>query len=239
MENNNLPVNEPITEPEVALPAEEAVTTADTPLSESTLSAPVLSSAAAFTTPEVTTAEPVENEVDPAGYVSPTVEMPTIDSPLPTVETSQPKAAETQEVPQQPTYPQPTAYAQQPIYVQQAPQNAQENRTSGYSVASLVLGIISVLSCIGLFFGFIGAICGLLGIIFAICGFRKCRSGMNAAGLSLSIVGLIISLFLSWMCASVCVEGCYYMEDGCYWSYDYEDGSYSYEYNDNEYDFYA
>ncbi len=225
MENNNLPVNEPTAEPEISSPAEE------TKLSQGNLSEPVLSGAAAFTAAETTSPDSVEVKTEETAYVPPTVELPTL------IESNTSGGSEGQTSRQTANNPQ-FANAQQPIYVQQAPQTAQNNQsnhTSGFSIASLVLGIVSVVSCIGIIFGFVGVICGLLGIIFAICGFKKCRSGMNGAGLALSIVGLLLSSVLSCACASVCYDSCEYIDDGCYWYYDYDDG---YTFDDG-YNYYA
>lgn len=240
MENNNLPVNEPVTEP-VNEPVIEPVVSSpesEATLSQGTLSEPVLSGAATFATAETTSPETVEVKTEENIYVPPTVQLPTL------VDAKLSGGSEIQTSPQdtygsqQTIYNAQPVYGQQPIYVQQAPiapQNNQRSRSSGFSVASLVLGIISVASCFGIVFGFVGSICGLLGIIFAICGFRKCRSGLNGAGLALSIVGFILSFFLSWACASACIDACSYANDSCYWYYDYDDGYYS----DGNYNYYA
>ena len=59
------------------------------------------------------------------------------------------------------------------------------------AVASLVMGILSIVCCFG--FG----ICPILGVIFGVLGIKKCPSnkGMAIAGLIMSAIGLAISAF--------------------------------------------
>lgn len=70
----------------------------------------------------------------------------------------------------------------------------------GFSVASLVLGIVSICSfcccCCGLFF--VPLICGILAIVFAIIAAKKAPDkkmpGMAIAGLILGIIAVVVSI---------------------------------------------
>lgn len=66
-----------------------------------------------------------------------------------------------------------------------------ENKKSGLSIASLVLGIISIVTC-----GF-GIIPSILGLIFAIISKVKKKAGPSTAGLITSIIGIILGIFSS------------------------------------------
>lgn len=74
------------------------------------------------------------------------------------------------------------------------------NSKKGYNVASLTLGIISILSA---FFYYISIPTGVLAIIFAVKGIKYNNSGVAKAGLICGIVGLsicaLIYLFLITM----------------------------------------
>lgn len=75
--------------------------------------------------------------------------------------------------------------------------------------ASLVLGIIAIL--IGIFsagaLGWVGAIVGVLGIIFGALGRKDPnKSGLATAGLVCSIIGTVLSLLFYLACAA-CVGG--------------------------------
>lgn len=71
----------------------------------------------------------------------------------------------------------------------------EENRqvSSASSIASLVLGIISI---VGACMWYIGAICGILAIITGVIGIRKTQSKSAKAGLVCGIVGLAICAVL-------------------------------------------
>ena len=74
--------------------------------------------------------------------------------------------------------------AQNTIYIQQS--SAPSNPTSGLAIASMVLGILSlVVSC----FGVVGIICGILAVIFG-------GKGMAIAGLVCGIIALIPSIIV-------------------------------------------
>lgn len=66
-----------------------------------------------------------------------------------------------------------------------------ENKTEskGLSIASMVLGIISVVLCC---FAYISIPCAILAIIFGIVGMKKGGKGMGIAGLVLGIITLAI-----------------------------------------------
>lgn len=77
-----------------------------------------------------------------------------------------------------------------PYYQMQYGDRGTGTRTSGFHIAALVLGILSIVfSCcygIGIIFGIIGFICALIGK-------RDGWSGINIAGLVCSIIGIIFS----------------------------------------------
>ncbi len=74
-------------------------------------------------------------------------------------------------------------------YMQGTPQ--QPKATSGCCIASLILGIIAILS--SCCFYFISIPCAVLGIIFAAVGIKsgKGGKGMGIAGLILSIISIV------------------------------------------------
>lgn len=83
--------------------------------------------------------------------------------------------------------------AQNTIYIQQS--SAPSNPTSGLAIASMVLGILSlVVSC----FGVVGIICGILAVIFGGCALltKKGGKGMSIAGLVCGIIALIPSIIV-------------------------------------------
>lgn len=68
---------------------------------------------------------------------------------------------------------------------------SEASQTKGFGVASMVLGIISiVLFCIP----YLSVPCAILAIIFAIVGMRKPGKGMAIAGLVLGIIMFVIYL---------------------------------------------
>jgi hypothetical protein len=71
------------------------------------------------------------------------------------------------------------------------------NQSKGLSVASLVLGIISLVTS---FFGG-GLVVGIVGIILAVVAKKKGQTGaMATVGLVLSIVGIVISILVLAIC---------------------------------------
>jgi len=84
---------------------------------------------------------------------------------------------------------------QNTIYLQQSAQALQAKPTSGLAVASMVLGILSlVVSC----FGVVGIICGILAVILGGCALltKKGGKGMAVAGLVCGIIALIPSIIV-------------------------------------------
>lgn len=63
----------------------------------------------------------------------------------------------------------------------------------GFSIAALVLGIISaVLFCLW----YISIPCGILAIIFGILGIKSSKKGMSIAGLVTGAIGLVVSIII-------------------------------------------
>ena len=78
-----------------------------------------------------------------------------------------------------------------------------ENQSKGMAVASLVLGIISVV--IAAFFGplaWLGIVLGVVGLVLAVLAKKKGKSGMATAGLVLSIIGLALSAIIFIACTA-------------------------------------
>ena len=77
-----------------------------------------------------------------------------------------------------------------------------ERQSNGMATASLILGIISIV--LG-FFGWIGIICGILAIIFAIVAKNKIKvnpalahtNGSATGGLITGIIGLLIGIAIT------------------------------------------
>jgi len=78
--------------------------------------------------------------------------------------------------------------------------NATSRPTSGFAVASLVLGIVAVVGCIG--YGFFSIICGPLAIVFGLKADKALKrgdaggstKGMATAGLVMGIIGTLLGL---------------------------------------------
>ena len=65
-----------------------------------------------------------------------------------------------------------------------------ENNKHGYAVASLVLGIVSIVFCCC---WYIGLICGIVGLVLAIMAKKNGNTeGICKAGLVLSIIGVVL-----------------------------------------------
>lgn len=71
---------------------------------------------------------------------------------------------------------------------------AEQKRQNGFSIASLVLGIICIVCCC---IDFIALVCAALAIIFAILDKKKNgkMNGMALAGLVCGIIGAVISVY--------------------------------------------
>lgn len=116
-----------------------------------------------------------------------------------------------QGVPQQQPYPPQNAQPQQPYPPYQQPYNYYQQQQPGYvppyypppvsptnsgdgmAVASLILGIISVVTCCVIY---ISAICAILSLIFGIIAKSKGSGGMAVAGIVLAAAGLVLSICL-------------------------------------------
>ncbi|MCB5183016.1 DUF4190 domain-containing protein, partial [Streptomyces antimicrobicus] len=91
----------------------------------------------------------------------------------------------------QPGYPAPSGYPPYGAYA--AP------RSNGFGVASLVLGILSVVGCVASFFGILA---GGLAIVFGALGRGKAsrgeadNGGVALAGLILGIVGVVLGVLM-------------------------------------------
>ncbi len=84
--------------------------------------------------------------------------------------------------------------------------NEEVQKTPGSSIASLVLGLISLLCA---WFGYgalISIITGIIGIILGIKGNKIQQTGMGTAGIVLSIIGLVLSIIVFFACV-LCVGG--------------------------------
>ena len=78
-------------------------------------------------------------------------------------------------------------YPQQPVYTVPQPKPA-----NGMAIASMVLGILSVICCCA---GFLGVLPGVIGLILAIICFSKGnKGGMAVAGLVLNIIGVALAV---------------------------------------------
>lgn len=86
------------------------------------------------------------------------------------------------------------------------------NKTSGLSIASLIIGIFTlIMGLFGWTFGWgtlIGVVTGIVGIILGAMGKKKDGSGVAVGGLVTSIIGLVLCgiLFIACVaCAGVLV----------------------------------
>lgn len=66
------------------------------------------------------------------------------------------------------------------------------NTTNGMQIASLVLGILGMLTCCC--YGVVGLVLGIIGLIMAIMGNHRSRSGVGVAGLVCSIIAIILGI---------------------------------------------
>ena len=79
-----------------------------------------------------------------------------------------------------------------------------EQQSNGKAVASLVLGILSILCTFGgswfLYGSIAGIVLGIIGIVLAVSAKKENPSGMATAGMVLSIVGVICSAIAAVAC---------------------------------------
>ena len=89
-------------------------------------------------------------------------------------------------------------YAYQPQGQFNSPYNApvQKPGPNGFQVASLIVGIISIVCCCWGLFSIIPATVHILGIILAIVGNKKGKHGVGTGGLTCSIIGLVLAVIL-------------------------------------------
>ena len=81
-----------------------------------------------------------------------------------------------------------------------------EQKTNGKAIASLVLGIVSVVT---IFFGYgalIGIVLGVVGIIWGVMAKKEAPSGMATAGLVLSIIAVALCA-ISFIACVACIGG--------------------------------
>ena len=71
--------------------------------------------------------------------------------------------------------------------------SAVENEKKGFSIASMILGIISIALCC---IWFISIPCAILAIIFSAIGKRQGGKGMATTGMVLGIIGLSLYILL-------------------------------------------
>ncbi len=101
---------------------------------------------------------------------------------------------------QQGNYSDPYAYQNQGQY--NSPYNApgQAQGPNGFQIASLVLGILSIICCFCVAFWDVPSlIMGIVGLILGIVGNKKSKHGVGTAGIVCSIVGIILS-FIVFIC---------------------------------------
>ncbi len=79
-----------------------------------------------------------------------------------------------------------------------------EQQSNGKGVASLILGIASIVLC---WISIIGLASGIVGLILAIKQKKVFPNGMATAGLVTSIVGIVFSLFVTVIFVLVIITG--------------------------------
>ena len=73
--------------------------------------------------------------------------------------------------------------------------SGEDNKANGLQIASLVLGILSiVLACCT---SYIGSIFGIVGLILAILGNKENKNGIGTAGFVCSIVGIVLGIIMT------------------------------------------
>lgn len=77
---------------------------------------------------------------------------------------------------------------------QMPPMNEEPQRANGMQIASLVLGIISILfGCCG---SWIAVVLGVVGLVLAIVGNKKGKHGVGTAGFVCSIIGIVLAVIM-------------------------------------------
>ena len=109
--------------------------------------------------------------------------------------------------------PAPQPYGQYPQQYYNAPtaygagQPPQQQRSNGFGVTALVLGIVSILAAF--VFGVPGIVLGIAAIVFAVLNFRRVKAGradnrgMSVAGLVTGIIGILLGIVMLFVYIAV------------------------------------
>ena len=76
----------------------------------------------------------------------------------------------------------------------------EEKKSNGLAIASLVLGIVSIVFCF--IIQWLGLIIGIVGIVLGVMAKKKNPTGMATAGLVLSIIGTVLCALIFIACAA-------------------------------------
>ena len=76
----------------------------------------------------------------------------------------------------------------------------EEKKSNGLAVASLVLGIVSIVFCF--IIQWLGLIIGIVGIVLGVMAKKKNPTGMATAGLVLSIIGTVLCALVFIACVA-------------------------------------
>lgn len=117
-----------------------------------------------------------------------------------------------QQPPAAPQAPPPPPVYQQTVYPQ-APAPVKDRK--GMAIASLVLGILSLLLCC---VPYISIICGIIGLVLGCMSMKSSGKGMAIAGLICSAFGIIISIIIGIVALVAIAE---YGEYNYYYGFDY------------------
>lgn len=78
----------------------------------------------------------------------------------------------------------------------------EENRSDGKAIASLVLGIISIVTIFTGTFAIVGIVLSIVGLILGINSRKENPSGMATAGIVLSIISLVLTSLTVLACVA-------------------------------------
>ena len=81
-----------------------------------------------------------------------------------------------------------------------------EQKTNSKAVASLVLGILSLVCIFFGYFTLVGIVMGIVGLVLGIAANKEAKSGMGTAGIVLSAIGLGLCA-ISFIACVACI-GC-------------------------------
>ena len=76
----------------------------------------------------------------------------------------------------------------------------EEKKSNGLAIASLVLGIVSIVFCF--IIQWLGLIIGIVGIVLGVMAKKKNPTGMATAGLVLSIIGTVLCALVFIACVA-------------------------------------